>query len=72
MRNEVTIYSNPYPECKTVIYISDVPGPDNTIIFFIYSGACRMQTYATHDEMRALGEMLLRRANANEVLEVAA
>lgn len=38
----------------------------------INTGAAYLQTYATHDELRTLGEMLLRRANANEVLEVAA
>ena len=72
MSNEVTIYSARFPWCLTHIRVSDEPSDDGRIVVCITTGAAYLQTYATHDELRTLGEMLLRRANANEVLEVAA
>jgi hypothetical protein len=48
-----------------------MPDDNGFITVVIETGAARLQTYATRDELRELGEMLLRHANANEVLEVA-
>ena len=70
--NNVVIQSETYPRCSTSVHVSDVPGTDGTIILCIGTGGMSLQTYATRDELRALGEMLLRHANENEVLEVAA
>ena len=72
MNNEVTIYSYYFPKCLTSIRVSDEPSDDGRIVVCITTGAVYLQTYATHDQLRTLGEMLLRRANANEVPEVAA
>lgn len=72
MRNEVTFYSDLYPQCRTAVRIGEALAEDGRIVVCITTGAVYLQTYATHDELRTLGEMLLRRANANEVLEVAA
>lgn len=72
MRNEVTFYSDFYPQCRTAVRIGEALAEDGLIVVCITTGASHLQTYATPDELRTLGEMLLRRANANEVLEVAA
>ena len=72
MRNEVTFYSDFYPQCRTAVRIGEALAEDGRIVLCITTGAAYLQTYATPDELRTLGEMLLRRANANEVLEVAA
>lgn len=72
MNNEVTFYSDLYPQCRTAIRIGEALAEDGRIVMCITTGAVYLQTYATPDELRTLGEMLLRRANANEVLEVAA
>ena len=72
MSNEVIIQSEPYPQCSTTVRVSEVPGIDGTIVLCIGTGAASLQTYATRDELRRLGEMLLRHANENETLQVTA
>ena len=72
MNNEVTFYSDLYPQCRTAVLIGEALAEDGRIVMCITTGAVYLLTYATPDELRTLGEMLLRRANANEVLEVAA
>lgn len=72
MINEVTFSSDRFPACRTSVRACEEPADDGRIVVCINTGAACLQTYATHDELRTLGEMLLRRANANEVLEVAA
>lgn len=75
MNNEVTFYP-PFKWCETSFDVSE-SGPTLRsegvqFTFIVRTGAASLQTYATRDELRALGEMLLRHANENEVLEVAA
>ena len=72
MSNEVVIQSALYPNCSTSIHVSQVQGIDGTIILCAETGAMSLQTYATREELRQLGELLLRHANENETLEVAA
>ena len=72
MSNEVVIQSALYPNCSTRIHVSVVPGDGGTVILCVGTGAMSLQTYATRDELRRLGEMLLRHANENETLQVAA
>ena len=62
MNNEVTIESGTYPHCSTVVRVSDELVIDGRIVLCISTGAAHLQTYATRDELRALGEMLLARA----------
>ena len=69
---EVTIKSAIYPTCRTAVEVATVPGDGGTIILRIGTGAASLQTYATRAELRRLGEMLLRHANENEMLQVAA
>ena len=67
--NRVTIESLRYPHCRADV---EVAGKSKAgIVLTVRSGACYMQTYATHAELQALGEMLLRHADEGEVLEVA-
>lgn len=67
------IKSDVYPQCATKIRVESWEGRrGNTVPLIVSSGAVRLQTYATRDELRALGEMLLRHADEGEVLEVAA
>ena len=66
-----------YPHCETEIRVESWEGRGgsrrgNTVPLIVSTGAVRLQTYATRDELRALGEMLLRHADEGEVLEVAA
>ena len=70
--HEVVIASAPYPNCRTAVDVSTVPGTDETVILVIRTGAASLQTYATRAELRRLGELLLRHANENETLEVTA
>ena len=61
--NEVTFYP-PYKWCKTNFRVSAAQPPDGAdFTVCIGTGAATLQTYATRDELRALGEMLLRHAN---------
>lgn len=75
MSNEVTLYP-PFKWCETSFDVIEsgtmLRSEVVQFTFIVRTGAAWLQTYATRDELRALGEMLLRRANANEVLEVAA
>ena len=68
--NRVTIGSAPYPECATQFRVQLMSVGGQALV--ISTGAVTLQTYPTRAELRALGEMLLRHANGNEVLEVAA
>ena len=61
-----------YPHCETEIRVESWEGRGAMVPLIVSSGAMRLQTYATRDELRALGEMLLRHADEGEVLEVAA
>ena len=70
--NHVVIQSDPYPRCSTSVQVSDVTGAEDTVVLVIRTGAASLQTYATRDELRALGELLLRHANENETLQVTA
>ena len=72
MKNEVTIRCAPFEPCRTTVRISPVEGVDGTLILCVVTGAMNLQTYATRDELRALGEMLIQHADAGEVLEVGA
>jgi hypothetical protein len=67
----MTIASETFPHCKTQVTVHSDLCDDKTLCLCIDTGAAYLQTYATRDELRELGEMLLRHANANEVLEVA-
>jgi hypothetical protein len=73
MSESVTFYP-PFKWCETSFDIGE-SGPalrreGCQLTLVVRTGAACLQTYATRDELRALGEMLLRHANANEVLEV--
>ena len=71
--NRVVIESASYPNCRVEFEIAyTVKTTDEITVLSIRSGAVRLQTYATRDELRALGEMLLRHADEGEVLEVVA
>ena len=70
--NHVVIKSDPCPHCSTSVHVSDATGVEDTVILVISTGAASLQTYATRAELRRLGELLLRHANENETLEVAA
>lgn len=64
--NEVTFYP-PFKRCETSFHVSrsgeqlQRDGVEFTVS--ARTGAVSLQTYATRDELRALGEMLLRHAN---------
>lgn len=66
------IKSDAYPHCETEIRVESWEGRWAIVPLIVSSGAMRLQTYATRDELRALGEMLLRHADEGKVLEVAA
>ena len=68
--NRVTIGAVPYSECATQFRVQLMSGGGQALV--ISTGAVTLQTYATRSELRDLGEMLLRHANENEMLEVAA
>jgi hypothetical protein len=71
--NRAVIASAMYPACRTQVRVCpEVRLDDGCIALCVDTGASTLQTYATRDELRALGEMLLRYANENEVMEVAA
>lgn len=76
MKNDEVTFRPLYKQCETLFYVSAASaasksdGMDFTVC--IRTGAVALQTYATRDELRALGEMLLRHASDNEVMEVAA
>ena len=70
--NRVVIQSEIYPRCSATFEVSSVPGTGGTIILCAETGAMSLQTYATREELRQLGELLLRHANENETLVVAA
>jgi hypothetical protein len=70
--NRAVIASAMHPACRTQVCVyPDVRLDDGCVAIRIDTGAAALQTYATRDELRALGEMLLRHADENEVLEVA-
>ena len=53
-----------YSWCETSFRVSTVSPPEGAdFTFCVGTGAMTLQTYATRDELRALGEMLLRHAN---------
>ena len=71
MNNEVTIHSDYFPTCLASVRVGRMTD-DGRIMLCVYSGATHLQTYATRDELRELGEMLLAHAGADEVMDVAA
>lgn len=72
MNNEVTLYSDHFPACKTSFCVAEQLSEDGRFVVCVDTGAAYLQTYATRDELRALGEMLIQHADAGEVLEVGA
>lgn len=66
----VTVGLEPFPETATRFRVQAVEGIGPRVALVMSSGGATLQTYATRDELRALGEMLLQHANENEVLEV--
>ena len=71
LNRRVHIASERFPNCGVTVRVSEARADDGTFILCIDSGAASLQTYATRDELRALGEMLLRVADEGEVLDVA-
>lgn len=69
----VTIESDWYPPAKTCVRlgVTRPAGPD-IIPLIVETGGMAAYSYATRDELRALGEMLIQHADAGEVMEVAA
>ena len=66
--NEFTIRSDVYPTCRTTIRVAPV---ENGPALIVSTGAAYIQTYATHEELVSLANMLLNYAQSLDY-EVAA